>query len=157
MVIACSLLLLSSLALLLIRIRLIDVLDDVQGRQILSAEYTTTNKDVTRLNTRISRIDALQNLQISPTALLFDFARSSTPAIVITSLEFDIATESLRINGKAEERDALIAFEQALKDSPYVKSVESPISNLFKKTDISFQLRILLNVAALKNVPSLES
>jgi Tfp pilus assembly protein PilN len=156
MVIACSLLLLSSLALLLIRIRLISVLDDVQSRQILSAEYTTTNKDVVRLNTRIGRIEALQNLQISSTALLFDIARRTTPAVGITSLEFDIASASLHINGRADQRDALLAFEQSLKESPYVKSVESPISNLFKKNDINFQLKIVLNTAALKSVFSSE-
>lgn len=150
MIAACAFLLLGSVLLLLIRIRLTRVLGDVQSRQILSAEYISVNAGVKLLNGQIARVDTLQKLQIFPSILLLDLARRTPNGITITGLDFDIPSESMRLNGTADLRENLLAYEIALKQSPFVKSLDSPISNLFQKSGISFQFKILLNVPALK-------
>ena len=55
----------------------------------------------------------------------------------------------MRVNGVAARREDLLAFETAMKQSPYVKSLESPISNLFQRTDISFHFDIVLNTVGM--------
>ena len=44
------------------------------------------------------------------------------------------------------------SYEEAMRASPFVKSLQSPISNLFQKTDINFQFMIVLNVDAMRKV-----
>ncbi len=149
MIAACSLILLSSVLLLLIRIRMIRVLDEVQSRQILSAEYVTVNSEVKQLNGQIARVDILQRLQLSSSALLLDLARRTPKGVVVTSMDFDIPTASMRVIGVADQRENLLAYETAMKDSPYVQSLDSPISNLFVRSNANFQFKIVLNVAAL--------
>ena len=41
---------------------------------------------------------------------------------------------------------------QAMRASPFVSSLQSPISNLFQRADINFQFLIVLNADAMKKV-----
>ncbi|WKZ29564.1 MAG: PilN domain-containing protein [Patescibacteria group bacterium] len=152
MIAAFGLLLTACVLLLLVRIRLLRVLNDVQGRQILSAEYLSVNKDIRALNAQIGRIELLQKMQISPTALLLDIGQRTPEGVRLSSIDFDVSSESLRLSGRAQRREDLLAYESAIKASPFVKSLDSPISNLFQKSDINFQFKIVLNVQALKDV-----
>jgi len=141
--------LVASILLLLIKIELIKNLAEVQTRQVLTADYAKANNDIRLLNQQITRIDALQKMAISPSSLLRDLAARAPAGITVSSLDFDVKSGSMRLNGAAARREDLLAFETAMKQSPFVKSLESPISNLFQKTDISFHFDIILNVAAL--------
>jgi hypothetical protein len=66
-------------------------------------------------------------------------------------MAFETRTQSLRLNGQAANRAALLTFEERMRASPYIKTLESPISNLFDKADINFQFQIVLDVDALKS------
>lgn len=147
-----SSLLIASIALLLIKIELTQNLSHVQTRQILSSEYVTVNNDIRQLNQQIGRIETLQRLAVSPSELLRDMALRTPPGVRVSGLDFDVKTQSMRLNGTAGDRDDLLAYEEAMRASPYVKSLQSPISNLFQKTDINFQFMIVLNVDAMKKV-----
>lgn len=144
--------LLASILLLLVKIELTKALGDVQTRQILSSEYITVNNDIRQLNQQITRVEAFQKLAISPSELLRDLATRTPEGVRVTGLDFDVKTESMRINGTAAGRDDLLKYEEAVRASPFVATLQSPISNLFQKTDISFQFLIVLNVDAMKKV-----
>ncbi|HJV32822.1 MAG TPA: hypothetical protein VJ694_02230 [Patescibacteria group bacterium] len=147
-----SSLLVASILLLLIKIELTQNLSQVQTRQILSSEYVTVNNDIRQLNQQISRVESLQKLAISPSSLLRDVAERTPPGVKITGMDFDVKSQSMRLNGMAAGREDLLKYEEAMKSSPFVKSLQSPISNLFQKTDINFQFMIVLNVDAMKKV-----
>lgn len=144
--------LVASIALLLIKIELTKNLSHVQTRQILSAEYVTVNNDIRQLNQQIGRIEALQRLAVSPSELLRDVAARTPDGVRVTGMDFDVKTGSMRLNGTANGRDDLLAYEESVRSSPFVKSLQSPISNLFQKADINFQFLIVLNVDAMKKV-----
>lgn len=141
--------LLATIAVLQIRIELIKNLQSVQARQLLTANYMRANKDIAGLNAQIARVETLQKLAISPGSLLLDITGRTPPGVGIANLDFDVASGSMRIAGTAAQREDLLAFEEALKKSPFVKKLTSPISNLFEKTDISFSFDIALETAAL--------
>lgn len=140
----------ASIILLLVKIRLTQNLSQVVARQILSTEYVTVNRDIKELNRLIGRIEAVQRQYVSPSTLIRDLAGRTPGGIMITGFEAELRTQSLRLSGIATERDDLLEFEAALKGSPYVQRVESPISNLFQKRGINFQLQVILGVDALK-------
>ena len=139
-----------SVLLLFLKTGLSGNLAEVQDRQVLTADYAKANSDIHQLNLQIARVDALQKLAISPASVMRDVAMRAPQGISVTGLDFDVKTKSMRLNGVAARREDLLAFEASMKLSPYVKSLESPISNLFLKTDISFHFEIGLDVEALK-------
>lgn len=140
----------ASTLLLLVKIQLTQNLGQVVARQILSTEYVSVNHDIKELNRLIARVLAVQAQAASPSTLIRDLAGRTPPGIMITGFDAELRTQSLKLSGIAREREALLAFVEALKGSPYVQKVESPISNLFQKRDINFQLQVVLDVAALK-------
>lgn len=147
-----SSLLIASIVLLLIKIELTTNLSQVQTRQILSSEYVTVNNDIRLLNQQISRVETLQRMAVSPTELIRDVAARTPPGVRVTGMDFDVKTQSMRLNGTAAGRDDLLAYEETMRASPFVQSLQSPISNLFQRVDINFQFLIVLNVEAMKKV-----
>jgi type IV pilus assembly protein PilM len=141
--------LIASVLLFVIKVELVRNLEKVQASKLLTSDYAKVNDDVSQLNLLIGRVDALQKLEISPSSMLRDVSLRTPPGISMTALDFDIASNSMRLNGVAARREDLLAFETAMKESPFVKSLESPISNLFQKEEINFHIDIVLKVAAL--------
>ena len=144
--------LIASIVLLLLKIELTKNLDQVLTRQILSSEYVTVNNDIRQLNQQIGRVESLQKMAVSPSALLRDVAARTPEGVRVTGMDFDVKSQSMRLNGIAGDRDDLLAYEESVRASSFVKSLQSPISNLFQKTDIHFQFMIVLNVDAMKKV-----
>lgn len=63
-----------------------------------------------------------------------------------------IATTDRLVNlvGVAETRESLLLFEEQLKNSTCVESVNVPLSNLFSQTNIAFQIEFTLTMECLK-------
>jgi Tfp pilus assembly protein PilN len=141
----------ASVLMLVIKIRLTQTLDQVLSRQLLSTEYVTVNSEIKQLNGSIARIETLQKLFTPSSVLLRDVAQRTPEGVYVTGLDFEVRTEAMRLSGIAATREDLLAFEKAVRESPFIKTLESPISNLFQKRDINFQFKILLNVGALRN------
>ena len=142
--------LLTGIILLGVRIRLLQTLDAVTSRQILTTEYVSVNNEIRALNETISRIESIQRLALPASTLLADLVGRAPGGIIVTSLDFETKTDALRIAGIAETRESLLTFEAALRASPHVKTFESPISNLLKKRDVNFQFQAVLDLDRLR-------
>lgn len=60
----------------------------------------------------------------------------------------DIAKKSLDvvIQGKALTRDSLLAFKKNLEQNPFISKIELPVSDLAKSKDISFALKLIIQI-----------
>lgn len=112
--------------------------------------FSNVDRDINELNNVIKLISRIQS-DYSPIAHNLDFFASTVPAnIFITNLYLDKKTEkgesfwSIVISGRAKTREDLIKFKSNLEQSNGFSEIESPISNLLKKTDIDFQLKAKL-------------
>lgn len=65
--------------------------------------------------------------------------------VKFTSVDIDRKTNSLILTGTALTRDALLAYQENLKSTSWVKNVESPVSQLFQKSNINFEFKAQLN------------
>lgn len=73
-------------------------------------------------------------------SLLFDELRSRlTTGIIINSFQSNKTDEPIMITGTAKTRANLNEFEQSLKTSEMFTSVQIPLTDLEKKTDINFR------------------
>jgi|SRR3989338_6586838 len=59
------------------------------------------------------------------------------------SLETITITEAggVLLNGKADTRKTLLEFENALKNSPYLDTISSPLSNVIRESNINFSIQ----------------
>jgi len=142
--------LLISLMLLGIKIRLANNLETIRSRQVLSTQYVTVNKQINDLNRSVARIEKLQKEVVPASLFIEDIASRAPEGIHLSNLEFETTTRNVRISGHADTRDTLLRFEGELLESPYLSDLDSPISNLFEKTDLNFSFGALLETDRLK-------
>ena len=144
--------LLFAILLQVLRVRLTHAYSNVVSRQLLSTEYVSVNNEIKRLNETIGRIERIQREVVPASNLLIDVAGRVPPEVQIANLTFETRTQSLRMSGQAKTRAALLTFEESLRKSPFIKTLESPISNLFEKQNINFSFQAILEVNALKAI-----
>ncbi len=112
---------------------------EVAGVQsnLVSQTITSTNQTLRILN---------DDLLYPPATPAFETVLSArTPAIHITELSYtdqDATSGLLSVHGVAASREALVSFEKALQDSGSFSSVDLPVSNLAKDTNIDFTINV---------------
>ncbi len=79
-----------------------------------------------------------------------DILLKKTPGVKITDISYEDASLSdasqgkkISIEGTAPSRDVLLSFRQALGDDANFKSVDLPISNFIKGSNIQFYLSVI--------------
>lgn len=81
---------------------------------------------------------------IQPSQRITDMLAVRPAGITVLQFEYTALSseETVRIQGVAANRDALIAFRKKLSEIPLVSSVELPVSNLAKSTKIEYVLTV---------------
>lgn len=106
---------------------------------LVNVEHLRLEGSVEELNKKIRYADTLQQ----------GFSKWSVAALKITelipkgvSLDYlflNRATGAIRLNGRAESREAFLAAKETLEKSQLFKSLEAPLSNLLEKSNIEFR------------------
>lgn len=102
-------------------------------------ERTRTLTDV---ESRARRVFGYGRATPSFDTMLEEIIRIAPAGIDLTTMRFE--EKSLIIEGHYAHRSLLIAFLEALKTNPSVKSVSSPLSNLLQEMDAPFLLTLAL-------------
>lgn len=139
-----------TIALLFVKAQLTWNLSNTQSRQILTNEYAATNSDTKRLNAAAAKLDAIERAVTPVPPLIEDVASRTKAGIRIERFDYDVASKTLRLTGVADTRADLLAYQEALRGSPYVKKADLPISELFDKTDLHFTIQAEIDGEALK-------
>ncbi len=139
-----------AIVLLLVKISLTQVLTVAISRQVLSSQYVGVNNETKRLNNIAIQVAKLQSAIVPIDSLIEDVASRTPPGITLDSLNYDVKSNAMGLSGRADTRGHLLDYEEALRGSPFVKSLDSPISNLFQKTDISFTLQAITDTDAVR-------
>ncbi len=134
----------------LVKIQMKKNLADVLSRQLLSSQYAAINERTRQQNDAIVRIEALEKMAYPVSTVVEALAAGAPNGIIVTSFNLNAKTGALQIGGSAVDRKALLAYEGIFRGSPYVKSFDSPISNLFQKTDISFRFEAVVDGNAVR-------
>ena len=103
------------------------------------------------LNNKLSLIENTENNKfIVSERVINDIILKKAPSIKITDISFKdnppadpMPGQQISIEGTAPSRDILLAFRQALEDDANFKSVNLPISNFIKGSDIQFYLSVI--------------
>ena len=82
------------------------------------------------------------------TLFIAELSKFTPPAISIFNV--NINSDNVTISGFATTRDALLEFQQALKDSNLFVESDVPLENLLTKENINFNIKAVLNLTKLQ-------
>ncbi len=112
------------------------------------ADLKTQQEKTTALNTTISKISLTQKSQKNYSNFLASLANLVPAGIRLDAISIDKDGNGI-LNGYAQKRDQVISFKDQLEKSSLFNSVENPLSNLVKQTDINFYFNFKIAPQAL--------
>ena len=122
----------------------------------INAQMQTPSQEVSaETGQAIAKLDAklklIENMEASPKFLVSlrvinEIVLKKTPNIKITKISYQNnpgEEKKISINGVAGSRDRLLLFRQTLEDNPTFKTVDLPISNFVRGSNINFFLNLI--------------
>lgn len=124
----------------------VKALEEVEAQLNTGTTKVITPEETRKLKDQISVINASKNSN-SVFALYSLILESKTASISILNLKYQLGPASdvpttILVTGRATTRDSLTQFQRNLEAKTEFSSVDLPISNLAKESNISFTLTI---------------
>lgn len=121
-------------------------IETVSRTTILTKTTENYSKNVREINNQINFIGNIQENFIS-WSYLIDFIAKNTPdGISFKQIKFNKDKNSLFIQGKAANRDNLLALKKTLENKPdFFSNINFPIKNILEKNNINFEINIGIN------------
>jgi len=111
---------------------------------LVTKEYGQLNQQVRITNEKIILFDKIQKEFISWSPKLTALTELTPKNIEIISININNATQMVKINGFAKNRDALLIYKQRLESSGFLEEINLPIESLLKAEDLDFILEAKL-------------
>ncbi len=121
---------------------LTQTLNDLAGSSLLiNREFPSINNDIRAVNSLVKNInDSAEGY--SPLAPKFIQLLDSIPDnIRLDAVTLGREDLTLSLSGNAQTREALLHFQTVLRDIPWIQEVSTPVSQLFQKDNIPFQIQ----------------
>jgi Tfp pilus assembly protein PilN len=111
-----------------------------QSATLVSREFSHYNQEIRKINSIIKKFnDASKNYSpLSPKIL--EFINKTPNDIKINFLNIDQTVGTIIISGTAKTRDSLLSYQDSLKKYTWISGVQTPISQLFQKENVNFQI-----------------
>ena len=116
--------------------------------QVSVAEHNATSEQsleiesrVKKTNEKLRQLATEHTLAASPvTQYLQDIAMRMPLTITLTSFSYEQKANTILLQGNATTRADLLVFIDKLRDHPDFSNIESPVTNILKERDVSFNL-----------------
>jgi hypothetical protein len=119
---------------------------NVKAKEIVQTDVT---KIANETLDEMKSIEIYSKAGIVPSIYFNKITSSKNPSIKITKLSFSLIKQGqgeFVVSGVSKNRDGLVSFIEDLKTKVGFTSVESPVSDFAKDSDISFTLTIKLTL-----------
>lgn len=112
------------------------------------AELENLEKQIQNFNSKILVLENSFSKNISISEIFEKIISMSPARLTLDGLAFRRTSLSdpgrIILNGRAPAREELLNFVKALEESKLFKKIDSPVSNLLKRTEIQFSLELTL-------------
>ena len=122
--------------------------DLAQSSTLINRAYSSYNQEVKKTNQAIQQVNLASEGYTDLMPRFLELAQNLPENIRFTSLEIDRRANTVILAGVAKTRDALINYENDLKNFSWLNKPVAPFSQLLQKENVSFQFK-----AGLKNLP----
>ncbi len=111
---------------------------------LVNHDYSSFNSEVKYINNTVKEVE-LASKDFSPiTPVLAAVFSALPPGIKVRALDFEKTSRRLTLTGTARTRTDILALEGLLKKVPGVARVEVPLTDLFQKEDVLYEVRLYL-------------
>lgn len=104
-------------------------------------EFSSYNKDTKNINKTIRSVNSASKDFAPALPKLLDIVNSLPADIRLNMYRLDRKSGQLTLNGEAKTRAALLNYQEVLANIPWIKNVQTPVSQLFQKENISFEIK----------------
>lgn len=119
----------------------------ISETSLVTHENRQTEERIVALNDHIAVAETIQKSALPWAELLVAVSSLVPNRVTITSLKLDVDPKvRSTITGHAETRQSLQDFESRLKEAPYLKDVDLPITNFIPKEDLDFTITVTLQL-----------
>lgn len=118
----------------------------LEEARLLAAKVPGAKTDaevITAVNQQIAGLEAFM-MAPRPSEALLEVLQSAGSGIELVRVSYEGGAGSISLSGKATSRDMLLQFSKALQKLPIVASVDLPVSDLAKNTNVSFSMTLVL-------------
>ena len=130
----------SAMVLTVARISLITEYNKIKhDTTLVNVEHLSLENNIDDLNRKINTASKVQENFSKWSEILLSLGVIVPNGVELNYLYLSRAAKTFRLNGHAQNRDALLAAKAAFTDSPYVAKLEAPLSNLLEKSNIEFR------------------
>lgn len=112
---------------------------------LVEREYSAYNQDIKNANRLIRNIGFADRGYMLLTPKITELMQNLPGNIKLNSLQIDRRAKMITISGTALTRNALLDYAAALREIPWLGSIETPASGLFQKENINFEFKTLIS------------
>lgn len=112
---------------------------------LVNKEYANYNIEIKRVNSMLLAIDRSSKSYERISPRLYSFSNQLPRNIKINSLSLDRINGEFIIRGTAKTRTDLISYQAMLNEIDWLGRTETPISKLFQKENIDFEIKAIIN------------
>ncbi|OGL86851.1 hypothetical protein A3I40_01020 [Candidatus Uhrbacteria bacterium RIFCSPLOWO2_02_FULL_48_12] len=121
----------------------------VSETTLVTTENRKIEQQITKMNKQIAAAKSIQKNSVPWAEFTIALSRLVPNGVVVNSLKFDSAAGNRSaINGQANTRETLLAFESRLKEAPFVEKVDLPFKNKQEKMNIYFTITLTIKPEA---------
>lgn len=145
----------NSIMLTVARFVLVDYAHQLKNdTSLVSVQHSALQKEIQRINNALEDTAHIQVAFTKYSELAAGLAAALGSSVTINFLHVNTDSNTLRITGTAENRDALVAVQDALKSLPEVASLDSPLENFLERDNITFRFNAVLKENIYHNPPA---
>lgn len=120
-----------------------------------TAKITIINREITNINQRILRLNQISGAMEYKSPLILDLVKRTPAGVQWSSLTLN-SDGTATLSGIANKRQNLVAFQDNLSDSPFIRGLHLPLRYLVPDENVVFTFQITTATANLK-IPSYET
>ncbi len=117
---------------------------------LINKNFGLVNQEIKNYNNQFKETSDLLQKSINWSGFFNDIFSLIGPNISIREVSLSPQQKHMTIVGFAANRDDLIGFVDKLKHNDYIANADNPLSNLFSRTNIVFEITIDLNIKAIE-------
>ena len=119
-----------------------------QSATLVSREFSHYNQEIRKINSVIKNFNTAGKNYSPLTEKILEFIQKTPADIKISSLNIDQTAGTVIIAGTAKTRASLLNYQDSLKKYSWVLGVQTPVSQLFQKENVSFQINAQIKKSA---------
>lgn len=135
-----------------------DFNDIVSEATLIQKQIQGSNEKIVAINDKLAELEKIQN-QFIPWSNIFVYLLKNIPPNIRLDFigaqpEFvkksDPEKWTVIMKGAAKNREDFLFFQNQVKKLPLFEKIETPVSNLTKKTDVDFEFRLTITLKTIR-------